>query len=349
MTAAPSSSAEAFWTQLGYFRPVFDYLRTHGIALTPFLQLMGLEEADLLDTDRRIPNEASSQMLALAESTLDDPDIGLKMSQSMQMQHMGIMGLLVMSCRTAREAFELHTRYQSLVGNGLETVYYPRDDALCMEVTTPVGHPPMTRQDYDFSLAGWLKLKKQLVGDAYAPLRIEFPYPRPVHTEALQAYFQVPLSFGHEVLRIYYPLDYLDIPLLAADPQLKQVLETQARKRLQELQGEQADTDPQLATVRKLIAADLAYGVPSLESIANAMGISVRTLQRQLDGRDSSFKLLLDQVRRDLAVKYIENPELSLLDVAMMLGFAEQSSFARAFKRWFGDAPGAYRKQVMAA
>ncbi len=349
MTAEPASAAEPFWTQLGYFRPVFDYLRSHGITLTPFLQLMGLKEADLVDADRRIPNEVSSQVLALARDTLQDPDIGLKMSQCMQMQHMGIMGLLVMSCRTAREAFELHTRYQSLVGNGLETVYTPRNGELCMEVTTPAGHPPMTRQDYDFSLAGWLKLKKQLVGDNYAPLRIEFPYPAPENTAALQACFQAPLSFGHPVMRIFYPLHYLDIPLLAADPQLKQVLETQARKRLQELQGEQADTDPQLAQVRKLIAGGLAYGVPSLEKIATAMGISVRTLQRQLDSRDSSFKLLLDQVRCDLAGKYIENPDLSLLDVAMMLGFAEQSSFARAFKRWFGDAPGAYRKQVMAA
>ncbi len=349
MSETPSSPVDQYWTQLGYFRPIFDYLRIHEISQTPFLEVMKIHEEDLTDSDRRIPNEIGSQVLVLAERVLNDPDIGLKMGQAMQVQHMGIIGLLVMSCRKAHEAFELHTRYQSLVGNGLETEYYERDGELCMEVTTPTGHPTMNRQDYDFSIAGWLNLKRQLVGDAYHPTRIEFPYAAPADLTALRAYFQAPLSFGHEVLRIFYPLEYQDIPLLAADPQLKHVLETQAKKRLQELQGEQADTDPQLAKVRKLIAAELAYGVPSLEEIAAELGVSVRTLQRQLDGRESSFKQLLDQVRCDLAGKYIENAELTLLDVAMMLGFAEQSSFARAFKRWFGDAPGAYRKQVMTA
>lgn len=349
MTEAPPSPVEQYWTQLCYFRPIFDYLRNHDISLAPFLEVMKLREKDLTDSDRRIPNEVGGQLLALAERVLNDPDIGLKMGQSMQVQHTGIMGLLVMSCRKAEEAFELHTRYQSLVGNGLETEYYERDGELCMEVTTPPGHPPMGRQEYDFSLAGWLNLTKQLVGEAYAPNRIEFPYPAPADATQLEAHFRAPVSFDHDVMRVYYPLEYRDISLLAADPQLKHVLETQAKKRLQELQGEQADTDPQLAKVRKLIAADLAYGVPSLEEIAAELGVSVRTLQRQLDGRESSFKQLLDQVRCDLAGKYIENADLSLLDVAMMLGFAEQSSFARAFKRWFGDAPGAYRKQVMAA
>lgn len=349
MVEAPSTAVEPYRTQLSYFRPVFDYLRNQQVSLTPFLELLQLQEEDLADTERRISNAQGSQLLTLSEQVLNDPDVGLKMGQTMQAQHAGIMGLLVMSCRKAHEAFELHTRYQSLVGNGLETEYYERDGELCMEVTTPPGHPHMGRQDYDFSLAGWLNLKRQLVGDGYAPSRMEFPYPAPKNPAALEAHFRAPVSFGHEVMRVYYPLEYRDIPLLAADPQVKQLLETQARKRLQELQGELADTDPQLAQVRKLLAEQLAYGVPSLEEVAVALDLSVRTLQRQLDSRQSSFKQLLDQVRRDLAGKYIENPELTLLDVAMMLGFAEQSSFARAFKRWFGDAPGAYRKQIMAA
>jgi AraC-like DNA-binding protein len=74
--------------------------------------------------------------------------------------------------------------------------------------------------------------------------------------------------------------------------------------------------------------------------------VAVRTLQRQLDSRHTSYSQLLDQLRQQQAQIYIENREMSLLDVAMMLGFAEQSSFARAFKRWFGKAPGAYRREL---
>ena len=74
------------------------------------------------------------------------------------------------------------------------------------------------------------------------------------------------------------------------------------------------------------------------------MQVSVRTLQRQLDQHDTRFTQLLDDTRQDLARRYISNAELSLLEIAMMLGFAEQSSFNRAFKRWFGESPGAYRR-----
>jgi AraC-like DNA-binding protein len=124
------------------------------------------------------------------------------------------------------------------------------------------------------------------------------------------------------------------------------MLEVQAQKRLQELRGEQIDQDPQLTRLRQFLVERLAFGTPSLEHAAKELGLAVRTLQRQLDARQTSYSQLLDQVRQEQARSYIDNSELSLLDVAMMLGFAEQSSFARAFKRWFGKAPGAYRRDM---
>lgn len=334
------------YVTLGYLRPIFDYMRKHDEPVEPYLQQLGIEEDDLLNADLRVADADFDQLFRIAEQRLGDSNIGLHIGQSMQFQHLGIIGMLIMNCRYVHEVFDLHARYGGLVGNGLVTRYTVQDDVCCMETRRLEGARPYCRHTYEYSFGGWWNLKSLIVGDRLQPSHIELPYPAPpVTSEHHAVYAGIPLSYGHEVLRVYFSAAYRDLALMAADSQLKQVLEAQALQRLHELQGEQADRDPFVARVRQMIADRLAYGVPSVEEIAGELNVSVRTLQRQLDSGDSGYKALLDLVRADLAQKYINNRALSLLDVAMMLGFAEQSSFQRAFKRWFGNTPGEYRRQ----
>lgn len=335
-----------FSTSLSYFRPALDYLRRQQLSLEPYLQVLGLNEDTLQQSDLRVPNSRAREFLQRAEQELDDPFVGLHMGQSMQWQHLGILGLLLLNCREVQEVFELQTRYQSLVGNGLETAYLPVDGGICLRVQPPPGHPPLARQEYEYSLAGWWQLKNSLLGAELRPETVSLPYPAPETVAPLQELFGVLPQFDATTVLIQFSGSYADLPLHAADPQLKQMLETQAQNRLQELRGEQIDRDPQLTRLRQFLVDRLAFGTPSLEQAASELGLAVRTLQRQLDARQTSYSQLLDQVRRQQAQTYIQNPELTLLDVAMMLGFAEQSSFARAFKRWFGKAPGVYRREL---
>lgn len=335
-----------FATSLSYFRPGLDYLRRQQQDLQPYLDILGVDAEQLLQADLRIPNSRARRFLQLAEQQLGDPYVGLHMGQSMQWQHLGILGLLLVNCREVHEVFELQTRYQSLVGNGLDTAYLPAGDGICLRVQPPPGHPELSRQEYEYSLAGWWQLKTSLLGPELHPRAVELPYPAPDDIAPLVELFSVQPQFEASAVRIHFAADYAQLALLAADPQLKNMLELQAQKRLQELRGEQIDQDPQLAQLRHFLVERLAFGTPSLEQAAKELGVAVRTLQRQLDSRHTSYSQLLDQLRQQQAQAYIENPEMSLLDVAMMLGFAEQSSFARAFKRWFGKAPGAYRRDL---
>ncbi|MBD2859521.1 AraC family transcriptional regulator [Spongiibacter sp. KMU-158] len=332
------------WTTIGYYKPVFDYLRTVGQSNEPALKLLGLRESDLSNPDLRIDNGQFGQLFELAEQQCNDPHIGLHAGLTMQVQHVGIVGLLAMSCQYAREVFELHARYQSLVGNGFVTRYHIDDQTICMEAELAEGHRPLSRHEYEYNLAGWYRLKSLLIGGQNVFERIELPYERSDPPSLIETLITAPVSYGHKAIRAYIPRSEYDAKLLGTDPQIKQILEVQAQKRLLELRGEQADTDEELAQVRRLIAEKLAYGLASLEAIAASLDISVRTLQRRLDQRNTSFTQVVDEVRRELAHKYIHNNELSLLEIAMMLGFAEQSSFNRAFKRWFGNSPGAYRQ-----
>lgn len=334
------------WTSIGYFRPIFDYLRSVGQPRARYLELLGLCEADLSDPDVRIDNRLLNPLFEMAEQECQDSNIGLHAGLTMQVQHIGIVGLLAMSCQYAHEIFDLHSRYQGLLGDGFIFNYALLNDAFCLEASIAKDHPAMGRHEYEYSLAGWYRLKTQLIGGDTAFQRVELPFERPATGSALESLVDAPVSYGHERIRIYMPTSIYHAELVGADAHIKQVLEAQAHQRLQQLRGEHANHSPKLARVRALIAERLAYGRASVESIADAMQLSVRTLQRQLDQHNIHFTQLLDDIRREQAQRYIGNPELSLLEIAMMLGFAEQSSFNRAFKRWFGQSPGAYRQRA---
>ncbi|PHN95718.1 AraC family transcriptional regulator, partial [Tenacibaculum discolor] len=113
---------------------------------------------------------------------------------------------------------------------------------------------------------------------------------------------------------------------------------------LRQLQGEQLHDDPVIADIRQMITERLPYGPPPIEDIAQRVGVSVRKMQRMLSHQQLTYKGVMDQLRCELAKRYVNDARLTLSDVAMMLGFTEQSSFTRAFRRWYGKSPGDYRR-----
>lgn len=331
---------------LGYLRPMFEYLRAQSQSLTPYLELLGIEESDLLDPDRRVTSEHVDRVYLLAEKSLGDPNIGIHMGQAMQLHHLGVIGMLAMNCSYAHEFFELHSRYQTLMGNGFNSEYLCSDESVILRTAVLADTARRSRHTYEYSFAAWVRLKEQFMGLEHLPLRVELPYDKPADDSAQQQLFHnAPLSYGHDALQVFFPPEFKEYKLLANDSPLKTVLEVEARKQLQALQGKLVHSDPFLAAVRQEIARNFNVGKPGIQQIASAMGSSTRSLQRQLDTADTSFNKVLDNVRYELAERYINNSELSLIDNALMLGFSEQSSFQRAFKNWFGQTPGNYRRQ----
>lgn len=335
-----------FYVVLSYLRPLFDYVTNQGKPIDSMLALLGLTEVELKNGDRRVSDESVDGLFAEAERLCDDPNVGLHIGQTMRASHLGILGMMVMTCATAREAFDLVLRYQNLIGNGGDVAIEQQGDEIEFSYFPVNGREPYGRHNTEFCFAGWNAQATLLAGAQFKPTRMTLPYPRPDNIDDHRAVFGCEFAFDAPKACAYFPASYLDVPLFAAEPQLKSVLEVQARQRLREWQGEQVDGSPLVAKTKQAIAEAIAFGVPSVDEIAEAMNVSSRTLQRQLESLGSSYKELLDSVRADLASKYMGRQELSILDVAFMLGFSEQSSFQRAFKRWFGATPGAYRREL---
>jgi AraC-like DNA-binding protein len=173
----------------------------------------------------------------------------------------------------------------------------------------------------------------------FIPLEVRFPHSAPDDISEHQQLFGCKLQFGWERTELVFAREFLNTPLVKADPALQAILEAQVVDLIRKLPKGEATTD----AVRRHLASELGKGQPTLEQIAARLHMSSRTLRRHLDEEGTSFRQILSEVRRELASRHLSEGRLAIGEIAFLLGFSEPSAFHRAFKHWTGHAPHAYR------
>lgn len=190
--------------------------------------------------------------------------------------------------------------------------------------------------------AGWAQLVRQAAGSVRFR-RLEFEHPRPVSIERHREIFgDAELVFDAAANRFSFDAEILDRP----NATYSRVIEPMVERYLDEATAMLPDRAPRLVReLRSTISRALPDGAPPLENVARAMRLSPRSLQRRLSEHGTSYTAVLDEVRRELALRFIADPARSLLDVALATGFSDQPAFQRAFVRWTGEPPGRYRRR----
>ena len=168
-----------------------------------------------------------------------------------------------------------------------------------------------------------------------------FHHPPQGDEQEYQRIFRCDVAFEQPLNAIVLEADLLDLPLRDADPEMHKV----ARSRMQRAVTQYHARDNLLEQVRLEIQKRLQQGVPQLEPIADQLGIKPWTLRRQLRAENTDFSSLLEDERRRLACDWLLHSDRSVNQIALDLGYSEQSAFNRAFKRWFGVTPVHYREQ----
>ncbi|MEW6497266.1 MAG: helix-turn-helix domain-containing protein, partial [Cyanobacteriota bacterium] len=183
---------------------------------------------------------------------------------------------------------------------------------------------------------------QRMTGLDVAPLKVGFQHQQPEDVSAYQRLFRSPLAFEQSVNFVIVDARVLKQPLLKSDPGLCAVLDRHAEDLLAKLPRQESIVD----SVRQEISAGLRGGDPGLDAIANKLGIAPRTLQRKLKEAGTSHQELLDEMRRELSIYYLQERDMAVCEVAFLLGFSETSAFHRAFKRWTGTTPGEFRRTL---
>jgi AraC-like DNA-binding protein len=317
---------------------IVDALASEGLDVPALFAELGLDYAVLAEPDARISQDSVTRLWQLAVSRSGNPAIGLNMAKVIRPAHFNVLGFALMSSATLKEGFTRIVRYQRLIGEAADLHLQVMPDCYRLEVAIHGDALPAPAQSHDAALAYTLAFVRWMTGQPIRPLSASFACPPPADMTVYAQLFDCPLEFQAPRYSLSYSREVMEKPLATANAALAQAHERLAAQYLERF--EQSRVTHQ---VRQVLCRLLPQGEPKRQAVADALRMSTRTLQRRLQEEGKSFQQVLDETRRELSIQYLGQPQLSLLEISYLLGFADPSNFFRAFKRWFGMPPGQYR------
>ncbi len=301
----------------------------------------GLEPGWLDDAEARMPLAVEERLWGLAAERTGDPLFGLHAAAAIRPGAFDVLDYAVRTAPDLRSALQRLARYNRLVHDLATFEVIPEGAAVrIVHRFDATGERPC-RQAAEFTLASLVVVASQISAEPVQALAVEFAHPAAADAEAFRAVFGVAPRFEAPVSCLTLAADVLDRPVPAADPALSRIVTAHAE---QLLAAHAPVQESVAAQVRRQLAEGMASGPMTLRQIAHRLHLSERSLQRRLDEEGTRFAELVDEVRRELALRYIADERLALGEVAYLLGFAEPSPFHRAFKRWTGTTPAAARR-----
>ncbi|MDF1822810.1 MAG: AraC family transcriptional regulator [Alcanivoracaceae bacterium] len=322
-------------------------LQAHGEDVAPVVRKFGLD-LDSMDPAAQIDRALELRVfMALAEQ-IKDPMAGIKAGAHFGLAGYGPFTMLLMTCDDAYHALQTGVRYQgcTFLSAGLRFEPGPELSALVLK---PIALPEQAfRFRVDGEISGTYKLMRDLqagLGVDLRPERMEFPYPEPAEKAAYEEYFRCPVTFAAKEARLYIKNEHLRLRFPTADPTAHRVYKGQCDQLL--LQREEATMDGLSEKVVQHLGL-FTGDFPSATDVADALGMSERSLRRQLASEGTRFRALADRVREDKACAFLLESSLSVEVIAQRMGYGEPASFIRAFQRWTGTTPAAYRRAARA-
>ncbi|XOZ33634.1 AraC family transcriptional regulator [Halomonadaceae bacterium KBTZ08] len=333
-------ASAGFTISTAYLHGLTNYFEARGQDARRLLATFSLDPRILDDSNHRLAVTTYEAMLEHGEVILADPDIGLHVGERIKPGQYGALGYSIMNCATLEQGALRHMRYENLVSTIARTRYLTNQDPA--RLVWDVGERQVCRHFAEAIVASWVAFTRWITGRDLAPECIMFRHPGPTDTAAHERLFQCPVYFGQPQVEVRFPQQYLDIRLPLHDPWIVSMMDAYAEKQVREIES----VDDVVSEARTLITERLKGGELSLAALAGQLGLSGRQLQRRLRESGLSYQSLVDDTRRTLALNFIMDARLSVLDVAFLVGFSDASAFQRAFRRWTGVRPGEYRNRA---
>jgi AraC-like DNA-binding protein len=315
-------------------------LQDYGVNTESIYQDAGLAAHSVASPHTRYPFAKMQVMWRLAVERSGDPCFGLSVADHMRPQLLYGLGFVWLSSDTLLDALNRLVRYQRLISTVTDISLEQTDPSvnLVMAVLRPTNE--LEPASIDAVVGVFLRMCRMAVCGPFNPDRVSLMRPRPPCADRFEAFFQAPVQFGARQNILYFDPEAVRKALPGADPQLLRANDQVVIDYLARFESASLSMK-----VRSLLIDMLPDGQPSQQAIAAALQLSVRTLQRALHAEGTSFKQLLDEIRKELAAQYIRDTNRRIGEITYLLGFSEPSNFTRAFRRWTGLAPNEYREQ----
>jgi AraC-like DNA-binding protein len=313
-------------------------VESYGLDPLPLFRAVGLDPSRVSEAEARYSEDQSTRLLQRIVEVTGDPCFGLRVARYWHPSSLHGLGFAWLASHTLKEAIERLVRYFRIliVGERLRLDELP--EVFRVSVETPPEYPRGPDMLYDMIFAVLINMCRESYRQSLDPVQVSLRRAAPSCQGEYFALFKAPVTFGalHDCMEL--PKQALLDPLPTANVDMARASEALIGSYLASL-----DRSEVAVSVKAKLVEMLPSGGVTERAVAEVLHLSLRSLQRKLAAEGTGFKAILDETRRDLAVQYVQQSRYSVSEISYLLGFSELSNFSRAFKRWTGQSPSAYR------
>ena len=314
--------------------------KEYGIDPARLYEQLGIDASEFLRPGARVPVSKMTRLWDEAVYLTDDLQFGVKVGLRAQPSGAHALGHAWLASATLRGALEKYCRYAHVVSMACPGAEVVEEDGMVVYVEQ-IRDPSIviSRTALEFGIVAFFNFCEIIKREPVHPLKAELIFPYDVAHRYLEEFLQCFVTYGNEREKFYFSKEQFEERLPGYVPELLESSSRIAEEYLQSLDESTVATD-----VRRLLIQMLPSGKADQDKVASRLYRSTSTLQRQLSAEGTSYRDLLESTRRGLAENYLRDGKHTQAEIAYMVGFSDQSNFARAFKRWTGLSPGQFQK-----
>jgi len=306
------------------------------------LRKAGLSRTQIEDPHVRISVRSQVLFLDLVAKALGDDLLGFHLAQNFDLRMIGFLYYVLASSETLGEALGRTARYSSIVHEGFRVTV--REGKEIDVVLESVGVPRrLNRHQIEFSFVTLIRACREITKLRLTPNHVSFVHRRSLPPAEMSNFFGCKVEFGAEIDQETFSRSILGTTVVSADPYLNKLLIKQYED---VLAHRKLNRNPFALRVENAIVPLLPHGKANAKDVAQKLGMSQRTLARHLASEGLTFVKMLQELRLDLAKRDLADRDLSITQIAWLLGYREVSAFTNAFKRWTGETPRMARQEL---
>jgi AraC-like DNA-binding protein len=312
-----------------------DRLKQAGIPLGPLLRGTGLPVSQINIPDRRVSVAGQISFLEHAARALKDPLLGFHLARDFDLRLLGVLYYTAASSETLADALHRAQRYCSIADAGMLLKCSGVSD-----LTIALGHAGFPRhsdrQHMEFMVVTIVRICRFLTNRELAPTNVSLIVPHRGDLSEFEAYLKCAVTCGADSDKIVFKTSARQLHIASADQHLNKILVQYCEEALSH---RRSNASPLRIGVENAVASLLPHGKAHHSHIARELGLSWRTLARRLAAEGVNFGEIVDQLRADLASRYLSESDLSISQITWLTGYRGVSAFTRAHKRWTGMTP----------
>jgi len=325
---------------------VWEELNARQLDANAIFKQAGLPPSKLGSGTARFPVANMLRLWTLAREASGDDGFGIAAGERWSATTFHALGFAWLASNSLGEALHRMARYGRFLNDGLEYALLSEQIQYRFRISLdPTGSLTADHDvPSDAAIVALLKMCRLLLGNSFSPMQITCPHAPNGAGILLETVARCPILYGGDYIEVVFDRHDIERKLPSGNEELTRAHEQIVLKHLADLKQADLSTRVQLAILEQLPSGNIKES-----DIAALLGLSSRTLQRRLLEEGLNFQGLLQEARQKLADQYIRDENLSISEIAYLLGFSEQANFTRAFKRWNGQSPSRFRAAVQAS